>query len=61
MRTYVFEVKIQEGKDEFWENIIASGSTGCDELLDMIKAALRDYGFTESYDDITIKLTKFNR
>lgn len=40
MRKYVIQLTIQEGDDEFWEDIINNNKSGCDEVMDMIDHAL---------------------
>ena len=47
MKTYTIEIVIQEGSDEFWEEITADGKTGCDEVLESIKGEIQNY-FPES-------------
>ena len=37
MKRYKFEVIIEEGNDEFWENL---KGPGCDEMLDHISECL---------------------
>lgn len=53
MKKYTIEIVINEGNDEFWEDLTKDGATGCDELLDNIKEDLQNY-FPES-----IRITKF--
>lgn len=36
MKRYVFELVIEEGNDEFWEDIINRGVTGCDEVISVV-------------------------
>lgn len=33
MKKYVFEVIVEEGNDEFWENLEKTGSTGCEDIF----------------------------
>ena len=33
MKRYVFEIVVEEGNDEFWEDITSRGVTGCDEVI----------------------------
>jgi hypothetical protein len=43
-KTYTFQIVIQEGNDEFWEELNQKDSTGCDELLKEMKAMLAESG-----------------
>ena len=40
MKRYVFEVTIEEGNCEFWEDLEKEGLTGVDEVLKMLRVAL---------------------
>ena len=40
MKRYKFEIVIEEGYDEFWEQL---QGTGCDEMVDNVVAALGDW------------------
>ena len=53
MKTYTFEIVIEEGSDEWWEEITAEDKSGCDEVLAEVKEKVA-YLFPES-----VKLTKF--
>ena len=53
MKTYVFEIKIQEGSDEFWEEIEASRKTGCDEVTEVVQEMLDGTGFQDA--KVTLK------
>ena len=53
MKRYTIEIVIEEGSDEFWEDICADGKTGCDELLKAIREEVQNY-FPES-----VTITKF--
>ena len=53
MKRYTFEIVIEEGSDEWWEEITADGKSGCNEVLADIKEKMA-YGFPES-----VKLIKF--
>jgi len=53
MKRYVVEIVFEEGSDEFWEEITADGSTGCDGLLKAIREDLQNY-FPES-----VRISKF--
>jgi predicted ATP-grasp superfamily ATP-dependent carboligase len=54
MKRYTFEFVITEGNSEFWEELLAEGKTGCDELLEQFKDALAEHGF-----DPEVKLIKY--
>jgi hypothetical protein len=56
MKRYVIQVVIEEGCDEFWEEI---KGTGCDEVLDSVRNALSGAGFYDSETETEIRLTKF--
>ena len=43
MKTYKFEITINEGCDEFWEEITQDGKSGCDEILDVIREEMQNY------------------
>jgi len=47
MKRYTIEIVIEQGSDEWWEEITADGKTGCDEVLDAIKTEVATY-FPES-------------
>lgn len=56
MKTYTYAVVIEEGNDEFWEQITAGGKSGCDDLRQEIQDALLERGFAsgvylQSYRD----------
>jgi hypothetical protein len=53
MKRYTFEIVIEEGSDEWWEEITADGKSGCDEVLADIKEKVA-YNFPES-----VRLIKF--
>lgn len=54
MKRYTFEITVDEGNNEFWEEILEHGKTGCDEILEQLAGAIAEYGFEPS-----IKLVKF--
>jgi hypothetical protein len=54
MKKYVFEVIIEEGNDEFWEDITSRGVTGCDEVAEIVANTFSGEGW-EPY----IKLIRF--
>ena len=56
-RTYVLEIEIQEGSDEWWEEIAKRRSTGCDEIVGEVRELLTNAGFLAP--DCTVRLTKF--
>lgn len=45
MKTYTFELVIEEGNDEFWETITANGDSGCDAVRNEILDTLSWKGF----------------
>ena len=58
MKTYTFELTIEEGHDEFWEDINQnSKSSGVDELIETIKVSMQQYGWEPC--DYNLKLKKF--
>ena len=40
MKTYKFEVVINEQNDEWWEEITKDNKSGCDEILDYLDLIL---------------------
>ncbi len=46
MKTYTYEVIIEEGRDEFWSEITEDGKSGCDSVMTEIKTILSHTGFT---------------
>ena len=55
MKTYIIQVEIEEGCDEYWEQILKDGKSGCDDILSDIKSILYDAG----YHDAVVKLVSF--
>ena len=55
MKTYKLEITIREGNDEYWENIIVDGLSGCDQVViditDQMKAA--------NWQDFNVKLVGY--
>lgn len=45
LKTYTLSVTIQEGNDEFWDQIRAQDTTGCDAVVGTIRDALSAHGF----------------
>lgn len=43
MKRYTFELTVEEGNDEFWENI--KGKTGCDEVREEVKMLIEQGGY----------------
>lgn len=58
MKRYTLEVVINQGSDHFWDSI---KGTGCDEVLEAIKAALAEHGWDADYEfaDTSVRLVKF--
>ena len=55
MKKYTIQVVIEEGNDEFWEDLEARNVTGCDEIMEAMREMLNSYG----YVDATIKMHGF--
>jgi len=53
MKTYKFEIIIEEGSDEFWESI--QNRTGCDEVLEAITICFDNEGWSPK-----IRLVEYN-
>lgn len=45
MKRYTLEVIIDEGYDEWWEEISNNNLSGCDEIRKAVRDALFDVGF----------------
>lgn len=41
MKRYKFEIVIEEGNDEFWEDL--EGKTGCDEVLEIVEEMFSEF------------------
>jgi hypothetical protein len=48
MKRYVFQIIVEEGNDEFWEDLETRGITGCEDLRDMILDSLGGTGLCEA-------------
>jgi hypothetical protein len=40
MKTFKIEVVINEGSDEYWEELRKDGKTGCDEVTQAVREAV---------------------
>jgi len=40
MKRYVIQVVIEEGCDEFWEDLARRNASGCEQVVDCIRAML---------------------
>ena len=57
MKRYKFEIIIEEGSDEYWENL---EGTGCHELTEVISEALCSVGFAVDPEwGVHLKLVEF--
>lgn len=56
MKIYTIQVVIEEGNDEFWESL--EGKTGCDEVVELVKDALDQFGLSGGYGT-TVTLTSY--
>lgn len=54
---YIIEVTIEDGNDEFWDEIRSSEKTGCDEVVEAVKMSLGNSGFF--VDDGQVRLKTF--
>jgi hypothetical protein len=54
MKRYIFEFVIEEGDDEFWNDINDRGVTGCEEVLEVVTVA-----FDNEFEGVRVKLVKF--
>lgn len=54
MKKYTFELTVTEGNSEYWEELLATNATGCDEILQQLGDALAEHGF-----DPDIKLVRY--
>lgn len=50
LKQYKFEIIVNEGNDEFWDDINKSGKTGCDDVLEEIRIIFDDL-FPNLYSD----------
>lgn len=48
MKRYVFQITIEEGNDEFWEEVEQNHGKGIEDLYTMIKECLASTGLDES-------------
>ena len=59
-KRYVFELIIEEGNDEFWEEINAKNSTGVNEITECIETALHNGGWAVDRDyGVTLNMTQY--
>jgi hypothetical protein len=59
MKRYTFQLIINEGNDEFWEETLADGKSGADAVREMVSDALWSVGFDVSGPDGTLVLIKY--
>jgi RNase P/RNase MRP subunit POP5 len=55
MKKYVFQITIEEGSNEFWEQIEREESTGCEDVRAMLLECLGSTGL----DDAEVKLVQY--
>jgi hypothetical protein len=55
MKKYTITVVVNEGSDEFWEELEEANKTGCDEVVQMVKDALNDH-----FIEAEVSLTRFD-
>lgn len=55
MKRYKFEVVVDEGSDEFWEELEQGNKTGCDEVKEALEDMLLNQGW-----DVQIKLVQYS-
>jgi hypothetical protein len=56
LKTYTISVTIQEGQDEFWEDL--EGKSGCDEVVQEVRNCLAERGFAPD-TGCHVRLEKF--
>ena len=54
MRQYIIEVIVNEGSDEFFDELNQTNKTGCDDIVELVDNALSSYGL-----DGNTKLVKY--
>lgn len=59
MKKYIFEIVITEGNDEYWEGLAQTGNPGCEDILENLREALRNDGFSDQYDT-EIRMVEFS-
>lgn len=53
-KQFVFQILIEEGADEWWEDITKGGKSGVDGVTDLLRETFRDANI-----DCHLKLVKF--
>lgn len=56
MKKYTFELIVEEGNDEFWEEL--AGKTGCDEVRNELMSVLNGAGFHVGHN-CSLELVKY--
>lgn len=54
MKKYTFEVTVYEGRDHFWDEVLADGKTGCDDVLEMVKSLIQQEGLDDDNSEIKL-------
>ena len=56
MKKFIFEVIIDEGNDEFWEELENTNKSGCDEITEVVKNSQENSGLMHT----RVKLIEFS-
>lgn len=56
MKRYTFRIVIEEGSDEFWEQIEQAEASGCEEVKELLEEGL----FAVGFGDCRLTLERFD-